>query len=156
MNNARDTWMAWCGDVGHSLLRMVAGLLFLCHGGMKLLGWFGGMPGQPADATLPPLMLAAGLIELAGGAAILVGLLTRPAAFIASGEMAVAYFMAHFPKGWWPIQNQGEMAVLYCFIFLFLAAAGPGSFSLDHLIHQRRSTRPAADRDSGTPAIPPV
>jgi putative oxidoreductase len=130
--------MGRCEDLAHSLLRMVAGLLFLCHGGMKLLGWFGEMPGQAGGGGLSPLMVAAGVIELVGGLAILLGFFTRLVVFIASGEMAVAYFMAHFPKGWWPIQNQGELAVLYCFIFLFLAAAGPGSLSLDHVIQRRR------------------
>lgn len=119
----------------HSLLRIVAGLLFICPGGMKLLGWFGGMPG---GAPLTPLLAVAGAIELVGGHAILLGLFTRPVAFIAAGEMAVAYFMAHFPQGFWPIQNQGQPAVLLCFIFLFLWANGPGPFSLDHMIPHRR------------------
>lgn len=124
--------------VAHSLLRIVAGLLFACHGAMKLLGWFGGMPGASGGGGLTALLMVAGVIELVGGAAILLGLFTRPVAFIASGEMAVAYFMGHFPKGFWPIRNQGELAVLFCFIFLFLSAAGPGPFSLDHLIMRRR------------------
>ncbi len=132
----------------HSLLRIVAGLLFICPGGMKLFGWFGGMPG-PAGKGLPPLLLAAAVIEVFGGALILLGLFTRPVAFIASGEMAFAYFIGHFPKGFWPIQNQGQPAVLLCFIFLFLAAAGPGPFSLDYAIRSRRAaarTRPICDR----------
>lgn len=122
----------------HSLLRIVAGALFICPGGMKLLGWFDGMPGGGA---LPPLLAVAGGIELVGGAAILLGLFTRPVAFIASGEMAFAYFMGHFPNGFWPIQNHGEPAVLFCFIFLFLAAGGAGPYSLDHLIRQRRAAQ---------------
>jgi len=125
-------------DAAHSLLRIVAGLLFVCPGLMKLCGWFGGMPGFHAGASLPPLILAAGVIELVGGAALLLGLFTRPVAFIASGEMAFAYFIGHFPRGFWPIQNHGEPAVLLCFIFLFLAAAGPGTFSVDGLIDARR------------------
>jgi putative oxidoreductase len=123
-----------------SLLRIVAGLLLTCHGGMKLLGWFGGMPAQPGGGGLSPLMIAAGVIELAGGIAIMLGLFTRPVAFIAAGEMAVAYFKTHFPQGFWPIQNHGEPAVLFCFIFLFLAAAGGGPFGLDALL-RRRATR---------------
>ena len=123
----------------HSLLRIVAGLLFLCPGGMKHLGWFGGMPGPPGGGGLPPLIAVAGVIELVGGTLILLGLFTRPMAFIASGEMAVAYFMGHFPHGFWPIQNHGEPAVLFCFIFLFLSASGPGPFSLDHLIWRDRA-----------------
>ncbi len=120
--------------ITHSLLRIVAGLLFICPGGMKLFGWFGGMPGPPAPGGLPPLLVAAGVIEVVGGALILLGLFTRPVAFIASGEMAFAYFIGHFPHGFWPILNHGEPAVLLCFIFLFLAANGPGPLSLDHLI----------------------
>jgi putative oxidoreductase len=125
----------------HSLLRIVSGLLFICPGGMKLLGWFGGMP---PGIPLTPLLQVAGTIELVGGTLILLGLLTRPVAFIASGEMAFAYFMAHFPKGFWPILNGGEPAVLFCFIFLFLAANGGGPFSLDHLIWPRWT--PASER----------
>ncbi len=121
-----------------SLLRIVAGLLFFSHGAAKLLGWFGGVPSAAAGAGLPPLLVAAGVIELFGGAAILLGLFTRTAALLCSGEMAVAYFMMHFPRGFWPVQNQGELAVLYCFIFLFLSVAGPGAVSLDSAIKRRR------------------
>ena len=123
----------------HSLLRIVAGLLFLSPGAMKLLGWFGGMP---SGVTMTPLLTVAGVIELVGGALILLGLFTRPVAFIASGEMAFAYFMGHFPRGFWPIQNHGEPAVLFCFIFLFLSAAGPGPFSLDHMLWRGRTAKP--------------
>jgi putative oxidoreductase len=130
--------VAVLSGAAQSLLRFVAGLLFVCAGGMKLLGWFGGMPGAPAGQALPPLLVAAGVIELVGGLAIMLGIFTRAAAFIASGEMAVAYFMEHFPRGFWPIQNHGEQAVLFCFIFLFLAAAGPGPISVDRLIARRR------------------
>jgi len=119
------------------LLRIVAGSLFICPGGMKLFGWFGGMPGPPAKGGLPLLLLAAGLIETIGGALIVVGLFTRPVAFIASGEMAFAYFIGHFPHGFWPIQNHGEMAVLFCFLFLFFAANGPGPYSLERWIGRR-------------------
>jgi putative oxidoreductase len=125
-------------DATHSLLRIVAGSLFICPGGMKLFGWFGGLPGPARAGGLPPLMLAAGVIEVFGGTLILVGLFTRPVAFIAAGEMAFAYFIGHFPRGFWPIQNHGEPAVLFCFIYLFLAANGPGPWSLDHLIRRRR------------------
>ena len=123
-----------------SLLRIVAGVLFVCAGGMKLLGWFGGVPGPPG-APLPPLLQIAGVIELVGGAAILLGLLTRPVAFLASGEMAVAYFRAHFPRGFWPIQNHGEPAVLLCFIFLLLSVTGGGPLSLDHAVALWRKSR---------------
>jgi putative oxidoreductase len=127
--------MSHLSGAAQSLLRIVSALILICPGGMKLLGWFGGMPGGVA---LTPLLRTAGVIELVGGTLILLGLLTRPAAFIASGEMAFAYFIGHFPHGFWPIQNHGEPAVLLCFIFLFLAAAGGGPFSLDALLGRRR------------------
>jgi putative oxidoreductase len=130
-----------------SLLRIVAGALFLCHGAMKLLGWFGGMPASPGGGGLPPLLVVAGWIELVGGTAIMLGLLTRPVAFITAGEMAVAYFHAHFPHGFWPIKNHGELPILFCFIFLLLVATGGGPFSLDHLIRRRGGSAPA---NSGT------
>src|SRR6266436_6735463 len=114
------------------LLRVVSVLLFLQAGGMKLFDWFGGVPaafgGHP---KLLSLVGVAGMLEFYGGAAILLGIFTRPIAFLLSGEMAVAYFMAHQPQGRWPIQNHGEPAVLLCFIFLFLAAHGGGEWSLD-------------------------
>jgi putative oxidoreductase len=119
----------------HSLLRIVAGLLFICPGAMKLFGWFGGMP--PGTA-MTPLLTAGGVIEVVGGLLIVLGLWTRPVAFIASGEMAFAYFIGHFPHGFWPIQNHGELAVLFCFLFLFFAANGPGPLSLDHALSRRR------------------
>ena len=118
-----------------SILRMVSGLLFICPGGMKLFGWFGGMP---PGVHLTPLLMTTGVIEVVGGALILLGLLTQPVAFIASGEMAVAYFKAHFPAGFWPIQNHGEPAVLFCFIWLYFAANGAGPFSLDAALKSRR------------------
>jgi putative oxidoreductase len=114
------------------LLRVVAGFLFVQAGGMKLFDWFGGIPaafgGHP---KLLSLVGVAGMLEFYGGTAILLGFLTRPVAFLLSGEMAVAYFMAHQPQGRWPIQNHGEPAVLLCFIFLFLAAHGAGDWSID-------------------------
>ncbi|HEV8629962.1 MAG TPA: DoxX family protein [Thermoanaerobaculia bacterium] len=109
-----------------AVLRVVVGLLFACHGADKLFGAFGGQV-----MTGVPLMLAAGIIELAGGLLIAVGLFTEIAAFVCSGEMAVAYFQGHFPSGFWPIQNHGELAVVYCFVFLYIAAHGSGPFSLD-------------------------
>ena len=121
------------------LLRVVAGFLFLQAGGMKLFDWFGGVPAQfGGHPRLFSLVGFAGVLEFYGGAAILLGILTRPIAFVLSGEMAVAYFMAHQPQGAWPIQNHGEPAVLLCFIFLFLAAHGAGIWSLDALIRRRR------------------
>ena len=125
--------------VALSLLRMIAGGLFLCHGGMKLFGWFGGLP----PGALTPLTLAAGWIETVGGSLILLGLFTRAAAFLTAGEMAVAYFKVHFPRGFWPILNKGEPAVLFCFIFLLLLANGAGPISLDRLIALVRKRRAA-------------
>src|SRR5215470_6330840 len=109
------------------LLRVVAGLLFACHGAQKLFGVFGGMGGQPGTSMpLFSLMGFAGCIELIGGLLIALGVLTSFAAFIASGEMAFAYFTQHFPRGFWPIQNGGELAVLNCFLFLYIASNGVG------------------------------
>ena len=109
------------------LLRVVAGLLFACRGAQKLFGVFGGIGGQPGTSMpLFSLMGLAGGIELVGGLLIALGVLTSFVAFIASGEMAFAYFMQHFPRGFWPIQNGGELAVLYCFLFLYIAANGAG------------------------------
>jgi len=108
------------------ILRIVAGLLFLEHGLVKLVGF-----PAPMGAHLPPLMVAAGLIELVGGALITLGLFSRIAAFITSGEMACAYFIAHLPRSFYPTQNGGDAAILFCFIFLYLAAAGPGAFAIN-------------------------
>ena len=110
----------------YALLRFVAGFLFACHGAQKLFGWLGGQAVPPAS-----LMGLAGIIELVGGTFIAFGLLTRAIAFLCSGEMAVAYFMAHAPRGPWPIENHGELAALYAFVFLFLAARGPGPLALE-------------------------
>jgi putative oxidoreductase len=110
----------------YALMRFVVGALFAFHGAQKLFGAFGGH-----SMVHNPLMLAAGIIEFGGGLLIAVGLLTSVAAFIASGEMAVAYFMMHAPGGLWPIVNKGEPAVVYCFIFLYIAAHGAGRFAID-------------------------
>lgn len=125
----------------HVLLRIVAGVLFMQHGGQKLYGWFGGMGGAGGTAALNSLMGVAGALEFYGGLAIALGLLTRPVAFLLAGEMAVAYFMSHWPHGLWPIQNRGESAALYAFIFLFFAAHGAGGFSADALLFHRHRTR---------------
>ena len=110
-----------------ALLRIVAGLLFVEHATQKFFAFPVPFPVHP----LPPMLVAAGVIELVAGLLVTVGLFTKLAAFIASGEMAVAYFIGHFPKGFWPAQNMGEPAILFCFIFLYLAAAGPGAWSID-------------------------
>jgi len=116
-----------------SALRMVAAFMFVSHGTMKLFAFpAAAMPGggTVAPGSLPGV---AGLLELIGGTLLLLGLFTRPIAFLLSGEMAVAYFKAHAPGGFWPVINHGEVAVLYCFIYLYLAAAGGGSIGLDAL-----------------------
>ena len=118
------------------LLRVVAGLLFLQAGGMKLFAWFGGMPGGGTAPLLSQTGIG-GVLEVIGGMAIMLGLFTRPVAFILSGEMAVAYWQFHAPNGAWPIQNQGMPAVLLCFIFLFIAAYGAGDLSLDAILRRR-------------------
>jgi putative oxidoreductase len=110
-----------------AILRIVVGLLFLEHGLSKFFGFPVPFPVNP----LPPLLVAAGVIEVLAGALVTIGLFTRVAAFIASGEMAVAYWMQHFPKSPWPIANMGEGAILFCFVFLYIAAAGPGAWSID-------------------------
>ena len=110
-----------------AILRIVTGLLFLEHALSKFLGFPVPFPVHP----LPAVLVAAGVIELSAGVLVTLGLFTRLAAFVASGEMAAAYWMFHFPKGPWPIANMGEAAILFCFVFLYLAAAGPGTWSVD-------------------------
>lgn len=132
-------------QVTYFLLRVVAGLLFCQAGSVKLFGWFGGMPGQAGSAA--PLMSQIGIgggLEFFGGLLIMLGLFTRPVAFILSGEMAVAYWQFHAPNGAWPVLNHGEPAVLFCFIFLFMAANGAGQWSLDALLRRKRAGVPYA------------
>jgi putative oxidoreductase len=113
-------------EIFYALMRFVVGALFACHGAQKLFGAFGGhaMTGNHK-------MLLAGIIEFAGGLLVAVGFLTGWAAFLSSGEMAVAYFTAHASGGFWPIENKGELAVVYCFVFLYIAARGSGRWSLE-------------------------
>ena len=118
-----------------SILRIITALLFMEHGLMKLFQFPGPQPGAPDP--LPPLLLAAAWIEMVGGALIAAGIFTRAAAFICSGQMAVAYFMAHGSQGFWPALNGGEAAILYCFVFLYLVFAGPGPWSLDTAVRKR-------------------
>lgn len=116
-----------------SILRIITAFLFMAHGGQKLLAFPAPMRPDGGTVELISLMGLAGALELLGGLLLLAGLFTRPVAFILAGEMAAAYFMAHAPQGFWPVLNKGEAAVLYCFIFLYLAVAGGGVWSLDHL-----------------------
>ncbi|MGI9073520.1 MAG: DoxX family protein [Bryobacteraceae bacterium] len=120
-----------------SLLRVIIGFTFSCHGAQKLLGAFGGMGGHGAKAVFPSLFWVAGILELFGGLLIVLGLFTRPVALILCGEMAVAYFKMHAPRGFWPIVNMGELAVVYCFVYLYFFVAGPGPLSLDSVIRRR-------------------
>lgn len=125
-------------EATYLLLRVVAGFLFMQSGAVILFGWYGGMPGASSP---PPLMSQTGIggiLEFFGGIAILFGLFTRPVAFILSGMMAVAYWQFHAPQGGWPLQNQGMPAVLFCFIFLYIAAQGGGDWSLDALLRRKR------------------
>jgi putative oxidoreductase len=111
----------------YALMRMVFGFLFLFHGLQKMFGLFGGR-----TADLISLRGLAGVIEIVAGTMIMIGWFTRPAAFVASGQMAAAYFLSHFqPSAFWPIQNRGELAVLYCFAFLYIASRGAGPLSVD-------------------------
>jgi putative oxidoreductase len=121
------TWLSRWQPQLLAILRIVTALLFLEHG----LSKFFGFPVPFAIHPLPPLLVAAGVIECVAGVLITLGLFTRIAAFLASGEMAIGYFMMHFPKSPWPVANMGEAAILFCFVFLYLAAAGPGAWSID-------------------------
>ena len=127
-----DRWLGRHAERLFTLLRIVAGLLFACHGAQKLFGAFGGQV-----MTSNPMMLVAGIIEFGGGLLIAIGFLTSWAAFLASGQMAVAYFMVHAKGGFWPIVNKGELAVLYCFLFLYIAARGAGPYSVDAAMRKR-------------------
>jgi putative oxidoreductase len=129
------TWLSRWQPQLLAILRIVTALLFIAHGTVKLFGFpvpFQ-MPGE-----LSPMLLAAAIIELVAGILILIGLFTRPAAFLASGQMAVAYWLAHATQSPWPVANMGDAAILYCFVFLYIAAAGPGAWSIDGARRERR------------------
>lgn len=141
----------YAATAAYFLLRLVAGLLFFQTGSMKLFAWFGGMPG--AAGTTVPLISQIGigaLLEVVGGLAIALGLFTRPVAFILSGEMAVAYWQFHAPNAFWPVQNQGMPAILFCFLFLYMAAQGGGEWSLDATIRRHRGKTPAPPPPRGS------
>jgi len=131
---------AWLPDAAHTLLRVITGALFMQHGLQKLFGLLVDS-GKPWNG--PPPMFSqfwlAGVLECFGGFLIVIGLLTAPVAFLLAGEMAVAYFTSHAPRSFWPIQNGGEHAVLFCFIFLYLFATGAGPFSVDAALRNRRT-----------------
>jgi putative oxidoreductase len=127
-----STWVSQAPRF-QSLLRIISGLLFIPGGTMKLFAWPMGMPPDGSTAPLLSQVGIGGLLELVGGALILIGLCTRPVAFVLSGMMAVAYFQFHAPAGFWPMMNQGQPAILFCFIFFYLSAAGAGPWSVDAL-----------------------
>ena len=138
--NAVDRFTSWAPRF-LGVLRFFSGTMFACHGAQKIFGAFGGIP---PEAKAPAWIIwTAGPIEFFGGVLIAIGLFTRPAAFLASGLMAVAYWYGHGTKqfesftSFWPKENQGELAVLYCFVFLYIAAQGPGAWALDHLRRKR-------------------
>ncbi len=130
MPNMKSFYSVWTPRM-LSILRIVAALLFMQHGAQKLFD----MPSSSQGGTVPLLSMigVAGILEFFGGLLLFLGVCTRPVAFILSGEMAVAYFMVHSPQSFWPIINRGELAVLYCFVFLYLAFAGGGVWSIDNL-----------------------
>lgn len=130
-------WRSWAPYL-LSILRILAAFLFIQYGSAKLLGL--PAPIMPGGGTAPVASLpgVAGTLELIGGALLLLGLFTRPVAFILAGEMAVAYFMGHAPRGFWPVLNEGAPAILFCFIWLYISSAGPGPWSLDALRHRKR------------------
>jgi putative oxidoreductase len=132
-------------DIGLFLLRVVAGGMLMQHGGQKLFGFpsSGGQPFTGAPELLSQMWIA-GVLETFGGLLLVLGLFTRVVSFLLAGELAVAYFTAHAPRGFFPILNRGELAALYCFVFLFFAAAGGGRYSLDGLMFNRRSARDGA------------
>jgi len=128
MAKVDSRWRGWSPRL-LSVLRIVVAFLFMQHGAQKLFGFLGGIPGgTPQLLTLPWIT---GVLEFFGGLLLLLGLFTRPIAFILSGMMAVAYFKVHARQGFWPLQNRGELAAFYCFVFLYLSAAGGGPWSLD-------------------------
>ena len=139
MAKARTFFMARFENATLTLLRVMAGLMFMQHGAQKMFGLLGGWRGEPG-ATAPLLSQAglAGVLEVFGGALIVLGLFTRPVAFLLSGMMAVAYFQSHAPDGFWPILNRGELAALYCFVFFFFSARGAGPYSIDAILENRR------------------
>ena len=128
-----ERWLGRHSELLYALMRIVVGLLFACHGAQKLFGALGGQ-----RQLSNPLLLTAGIIEFFGGGLVSIGLRAGGAAFLASGLMAVAYFMAHAPGGFWPIVNKGELAVVYCFVFLYIASRGSGRLSVDGRARKRR------------------
>src|SRR5262245_31139201 len=136
MAKVDSLWRQWAPRL-HGILRIITAFLFMQHGAQKLFGLLGGGRGGPTPFLSQSWF--AGVLEIFGGLLILLGLFTRPVAFILSGMMAVAYFQVHAPRGFWPVQNGGELAALYCFVFLYLSAAGGGPWSLDSVGRRGRA-----------------
>ena len=128
-----ERWLTKYSEVLYGIFRIVIGFLFACHGAQKLFGMFGGLGGPSTS-----LIVAAGIIEFFGGVLVALGLWAGYAGFIISGQMAVAYFMMHAPGGFWPIANKGELAVLYCFAFLYISSRGSGCLSIEALARKQR------------------
>jgi putative oxidoreductase len=124
-----------------SLLRFVVGFLFICHGASKLFNVLGGSMGSGSAAVPGSRFWFSGIIEFAGGIFLLVGLFTRATAFVIAVEMAIAYILVHIPRGPWPLVNRGELAVVYCFVLLYISSVGGGPISLDHLMAERHKGR---------------
>ena len=120
-----------------SVMRIMVGFLFMQHGLQKIFGLLGGIGGSGGTAHFISWAWVAGFLEVVGGPLIILGFFTTPVAFVLCGEMAVAYFWMHFPHGFWPVVNHGELAVLYCFVFLYLFVAGPGPLSADYLVRKK-------------------
>jgi putative oxidoreductase len=137
-----DRWFGRYSDRLYAVMRLVAGVLFSCHGAQKLFGVLGGQ-----SQIGNPKLFAAGIIEFGGGLLIALGLWAGYAAFIASGEMAFAYFTVHAGGGFWPIVNKGELTVLYCFLFLFIASRGSGVCSVERLMKKKAARRSGSEPD---------
>ena len=135
-----------------SMLRIVAAITFMLAGAMKIFGFPAGMPPDGGTAELLSQIGIGGLLEVFGGALLLLGLFTRPVAFILAGEMAVAYFQFHAPQGFWPTMNGGVAAMLYCFVFLYFSAAGAGPWSVDAIRGRRRPLVRGTSRRTGLAA----
>jgi putative oxidoreductase len=136
------SWGSWAPRL-RSVLRIVAAFMFFQNGTMKLLAWPIGMPPDNSTAIFGTQTWVGGVLELVGGILLMLGLFTRPVAFILAGEMAVAYFQFHQPRGLWPIVNMGTPAVLYCFLWLYFSAAGAGPWSVDALRTRNQSGAPS-------------
>ena len=144
--NIFTKWTSWAPRL-RSVLRIAAAAMFLVHGTMKLFAFPIGVSAKGGTVVLLSQSGLGGILETFGGVLLLVGLFTRPVAFILAGEMAVAYFQFHSPGGFWPLVNQGELAALYCFLWLYFSAAGAGPWSLDALLRNPRTKRPSTGRN---------